>query len=430
MTPAQPRAATSLRGQVAVPGDKSISHRALMLSALAPGTSRVVGMNRGRDVAATAAAIRLLGGGIETKGEGEVEVKGWGSAGPVEPGDVIDAGNSGTTLRCVLGLCARVPGLSVLTGDASLRRRPMSRVAHPLRSMGAAVDGRNGGEFPPLAVRGGPLTGIEFASPVASAQVKSALLLAGLGADGVTAVVEPAPSRDHTERMLEAAGVPVSRTDLRVAVRGGAAVGAREWRIPGDLSAAMFLFVAAALVPGSRITVVDVGLNPTRTAALDVLAAMGAGVEIDVRGSWGGEPVGSVTVTHGPLTGVEIPPDRVPALIDEIPALAVAAAFADGATTISGASELRVKESDRIAALVEGLDRLGADVQETSDGLRVTGPRAARAAEIESHDDHRIALAFATAGLATDTDIRIRGWRCVETSYPGFLDVMREATGR
>lgn len=416
-----------LTGEIAVPGDKSISHRALIVGALADGRGRVVGANTGADVRATATVLTALGAPCSVAQDGSVEVDGCGPRGFREPDGVLDCGNSGTTLRTVLGICAAVDGMTVLTGDSSLRRRPMMRVVAPLRQMGAVIDGRRRGELPPLAVRGGTLAGIEVETTVPSAQVKTALLLAGLLADGETRVVEPARSRDHTERMLADAGVAVRVDGTAVTVRGGDAPAALDRRVPGDLSSAMFLVVAALVVPGSDLVVRDVGLNPSRAGALSVLEKMGADLEIEVEDSWGGEPVGTIRARASELRGVRVDAEAVATFVDEIPALAIAAALADGETTLTGASELRVKESDRIAAIVAGLRALGVDADELPDGLVVRGSVTLTGGIVESRADHRIAMAFAVAGLVAREPVEVRGWRCVETSFPEFLDVLAAA---
>lgn len=420
--------ARPLRGAVSVPGDKSISHRALVLAALAPGRSVVRRPNLGEDVRATARVLTQLGAVCSVEPErSRCVVEGCGLRGLTESDDVLDAGNSGTTIRTLLGVCAGLDGLSVLTGDDSLRSRPMLRVVAPLRQMGALIDGRRHGDRPPLVVRGAELSGVDVELSVASAQVKTALLLAGLGASGTTSVTEPAPSRDHTERMLEHLGVILAREERRVALAGGQELQTFDAEVPGDVSSAMFLVAAAAVVPGSDLTLTDVGLNPTRRAALEVLAAMGADLDWSESAATLGEPVGEVRVRHAPLRGVPVDPALVPSLIDEIPALAVVASQAEGATTFTGAAELRVKESDRIAALVTGLKALGGDAEELPDGLIVRGPTPLSGGEIESHGDHRIALAFAVAGLVASGSVRVRGWSCVDTSFPEFLDLLGEA---
>ena len=429
MKPTRGRVSTRpLRGTARVPGDKSISHRALILSGLAAGRSTIAGSNRGADVTATARIMGALGVTIARgEAEGQVNVESSGRRSLREPEGILDAGNSGTTLRTMLGVCAGIDGLCVVTGDESLRTRPMLRVVSPLRQMGAAIDGRAQGDLAPLAVRGGDLTGIDFESAIASAQVKTGVLLAGLAASGRTSVTEPALSRDHTERMLAASGVAVVRDGLSVAVEGGAEVEPLHWRVPGDPSAAMFLLVAAALVPGSDLVIEGIALNPTRTAGIEILRRMGADLAFEPTGEANGEPVGDVRVRTSPLQGISIGPAEVPALIDEIPALAIAAARADGETVITGASELRVKESDRIAATTRGLRILGADAEELPDGLVVRGPSAFGGGTVESYGDHRIAMAFAVAGLVATEVVTVREWSCVETSFPGFLETIERA---
>jgi 3-phosphoshikimate 1-carboxyvinyltransferase len=417
-----------LRGRVRVPGDKSISHRALLLAALAEGTSRLAGLNRGEDVRATLSAVAALGVDCRPAADfSEAIVKGYGYGGLHEPEDVIDAGNSGTTLRILAGVCATVNGVTVLTGDASLRRRPMGRIAQPLRKLGASVDGRGQGHLPPLIVRGGRLEGTSLATAVASAQVKSALLLAGLGAPGTTSVTEPALSRDHTERMLAACGVSLTRRAETVTVTGGQRIAPLELRIPGDISAATYLLVAATLIPESDLTVEGVGLNATRCGALGVLQRMGAQLDIEVDGEEWGEPVGNVRVRSSLLAGVHISDREIPSLIDEIPALAIAAAAAEGETVISGASELRVKESDRIATLVEGLSTLGARARALPDGLVIEGPTRWSGGHIDEHGDHRIALAFALAGLVSGAAVDIKEEAFVNVSWPEFWDTVAAA---
>ena len=419
-----------LTGRVRVPGDKSISHRALLVAALAAGSSRIEGLNTGRDVGATVTAVRALGAGCRlAEGGTQAEVEGCGYSGLNEPEDVIDAGNSGTTMRLVAGVCSTITGVTVLTGDASLRRRPMARIARPLRRMGATIDGRRGGELPPLIVRGGSLQGCALETEVASAQVKSALLLAALSAQGITSVTEPRLSRDHTERMLQAAGVELERSQNTVTVAGGQSPAPLELRIPGDISSAIFLLVAATLIPGSDLTILDVGLNPTRSGALEVLRRMGARLDVEVLREECGEPVGSVRARASSLEGVAIRGEEIPSLIDEIPALAIAAAHAEGETNVTGASELRVKESDRIAALVAGLGALGARARALPDGMVVEGPASWSGGDIDEHGDHRIALAFALAGLTSGKPVRMKRSEAVNTSFPEFWDLVSTARG-
>jgi 3-phosphoshikimate 1-carboxyvinyltransferase len=414
-----------LRGTLRVPGDKSISHRAAMLGAVAAGTTRVRGFLRAADCLSTLRCLRLLGAGVEERG-GDLEILGGVFC---EPDDVLDAGNSGTTIRLLAGIAAGQPFHTVLTGDASVRRRPMDRIAAPLRAMGARIAGRAGGRLAPLAIRGGGLRGIAYATPVPSAQVKSAVLLAGLFAEGETSVREPAQSRDHTERMLPAFGVAVAREGLAVRLRGPAALRGTEIRVPGDLSSAAFFLVAAALVPGSELRIAEVGLNPTRTGVLDALRLMGAEIEVHGLREAGGEPVGDVVVRARPLHGAALGGDLIPRAIDELPAIAVAAALADGETVIRDAAELRVKESDRIDALARELARLGARVEAQPDGLAIAGRGRLRGGRVHSGGDHRIAMALAVAGLRADGPVTVDDAACIETSFPGFEDLLRRAAG-
>jgi 3-phosphoshikimate 1-carboxyvinyltransferase len=418
-----------LVGSVAVPGDKSISHRALILSALADGPAVVSNLNPGDDVRATCDVLRQLGVLCEAVSKDVVEVQGCGLRRLREPDNVLDAHNSGTTIRLGLGLLAGAPLGAVVTGDASLRGRPMRRVVEPLRRLGAEIDGRHNGDRAPLWVRGRSLRGVDIVTEVASAQVKSAVLLAALGATGTTSVTEPAPSRDHTERMLAAAGVVLDRSGPTVSVAGGQELRAMDRRIPGDLSSAMYLIVAAALIGGSNLEITDLGLNPTRCGGLEVLADMGADLRAEVLGEWGGEPVGRVTVRASELHGADIDPALVPSLVDELPVLAVAASQARGTTVIAGAQELRVKESDRIDVLAAGLRRLGADVETRPDGLVVRGPARLRSAAVDALGDHRMALSFAVAGLISGREVEIKGWESVAVSFPSWSEVLSTATG-
>jgi 3-phosphoshikimate 1-carboxyvinyltransferase len=417
------RSVKPLRGRASLPGDKSISHRALMAATLAAGRSRIANVNVADDVRATAEILTAVGGEARIdRDKTEAVVEGCGWEGLREPEAVLDAGNSGTTLRAMLGLCSAIPGLSVLTGDASLRRRPMLRAVVPLRQMGASIDGRAHGDRAPLTVRGEVLHAVQVDLSVASAQVKTALLLAGLRADGTTVVTEPAASRDHTERMLGARGARVERDGLSVSVRGGEEIIPMDMTVPGDLSSAAFLIVAALLCPGSEIELQRVGLNPTRSGLLETLVEMGASIRTDATDGDGGEPAGSVWVEHSQLTGVDV--DVSPSLLDEVPILCIAATQAEGRTHIRGAGELRVKESDRIAAMTDGLTRLGADVEAHPDGLVITGPTPLGGGDIDPRGDHRIALAFAIAGLISQDNVVVHGWSCVGTSFPEFLDVL------
>jgi 3-phosphoshikimate 1-carboxyvinyltransferase len=418
-----------LRGEARVPGDKSISHRAVMLGALAEGETRATGFLTGEDNHRTVDAFRKMGVGVQVEGT-TLTVRGAGGprrAGQrlAEPDDVLDCGNSGTTTRLLAGLLAGQPFVSVLTGDASLRSRPMGRVIEPLGRMGARIIGRQGGARAPLTIVGTPLTGIHYELPVASAQVKSALLLAGLVAEGETVVHEPGPSRDHTERMLAFMGGEVRRDGQRgVAVVGNTRLAGRSFGVPGDVSSATFLLVAALVTPGSDLVLRDVGLNPTRTGALDALLAMGGDITLLARRDDGPEPVGDLRVRASRLRGIEIAGDLVVRAIDELPALSVAAALAEGTTVIRDAQELRVKETDRIASMADALGRMGAAVQPTADGMRVEGGRPLRGARVVSRGDHRTAMSAAVAGLVAGGETTIEDVACIDTSFPGFAALL------
>lgn len=422
-----------LRGNVTVPGDKSIGHRALLLGALADGTTTIEHFPGGADVRASLEAVRRLGAVVEWDGGGTVRVEGRGLALGAAGDTQLDCENSGTTMRLGMGLVAGIPGRCTLDGDASLRRRPMERVAEPLRAMGARVETTGG--RPPVRVEGAALHAIEWTLPVASAQVKSAILLAGLRADGLTRVREPLPSRDHTERMLRHLGVVVEMDERGVSLRGGQRLRGAAIPLPGDASSAAFVAVAAALVPGSVVRIRDVGLNPTRIGALAILRRMGARVRTEAARETAGEPRGDLVVEASTLRGTTITPDEVPAAIDELPVIAVAAALAEGETRITGAAELRVKESDRLAAL-EQLGRLGVEVEALPDGLvvRGTGGAALRGGRIDARGDHRIAMAFAIAGLCAGAGVEIVDPACVAVSFPRFFEVLAglgaEVTGR
>jgi len=417
----------ALRGRLRVPGDKSISHRALLFAALADGRSALTHLADGDDVHRTRLALEHLGVGIRTARGGEVRVQGNGLDGWREPVQVLDCGNSGTTVRVLSGALAGRSFLSVLTGDASLVQRPMRRVVEPLRAMGATIDGRDGAAFAPLVIRGDVLRGVRHELVVASAQVKSALVLAGLQAGGITEIAEPGASRDHTERMLAALGAPVERAGERVVrVRAGAPE-AFELEVPGDPSSAAFFVVAACLTPGSSIVLERVSLNPTRTGFLDVLRRMGAAIEVTETTTVVGEPVGDIAVESSALAGTTIAGDEIPNVIDEIPALAVAAAFADGVTEIRDAAELRVKESDRIGTIEQELSQLGVDVVAQADGMTIRGG-APRPGTLKSHGDHRIAMSAAIALHALPGDSTVRGWKAVASSYPGFAEDLRSLT--
>lgn len=415
----------ALSGRIRVPGDKSISHRALMLGAIAEGSTRIRGFLEGEDALATLEALRALGVRIERPAAGEVTVHGVGLHGLQPPRHPLDCGNAGTAMRLLAGLLAGQPFDSELTGDESLLRRPMERVAEPLNRMGAQVETRGG--RPPLRIRGGRrLQGIDYRLPVASAQVKSALLLAGLYAEGRTCVSEPAPTRDHTERMLRAFGCPVAVREGKVCVEGGARLRAAAIEVPADISSAAFFLVGAAIAPGSDLVLEEVGVNPTRTGAIEILRRMGADIALANERIAAGEPVAELRVRSSALRGIAVPRELVPRAIDEFPVLFVAAANAEGQTVVQGAEELRVKESDRIAAMAEGLRQLGVQAEPTPDGLRIAGG-AYGGGRIDSHGDHRVAMAFAIAGLRAGGPITVLDCANVATSFPGFVELARSA---
>ncbi len=424
LTVATVRPARRIRGRLSVPGDKSISHRYALLSALADGPSAITGYASGADCHSTLACLRALGVPIEESG-GRIAIAGRGLGGLRAPAGPLDCGNSGTTMRLMAGVLAGHPFTTELVGDDSLSRRPMRRVMEPLARMGGAIEATEG--HAPLVVRGGPLRGITFEPIVPSAQVKSAVLLAGLHATGDTAVVEPALTRDHTERALEAFGVLVSRDGLRVGVRGGSRLQGRELSVPGDFSSAAFWLIGAAALPGSRVEAVDVGLNPSRTALLDVLRRFGARVTIVAGDTDAGEPRGTVIVEADRQSAIEIAPEEVPGLIDELPAVAALAAHG-GRVTVRGAAELRVKESDRIATLVAGFRALGIAAEEHPDGFVVSGPAAGdaqpRGGRADAKGDHRMAMAFAIAALGARDASVVDGADAVDISYPGFFETL------
>ena len=405
-----------------MPGDKSVSHRAIMLSALADGTSRIRGFLEGGDTRATARIFGQMGVRIDAPSPGERVVHGVGLRGLRAPEGELDCGNSGTAMRLLCGALAGQTFDSILAGDASLSKRPMRRVTEPLSTMGARIEAPEAGT-PPLRVCGGrALRGIDYESPIASAQVKSAVLLAGLYAEGETFVTEPRPTRDYTERMLHAFGWPVEFGPGRVGLSGGHALRAVDVDVPADFSSAAFFIVAASIVPDSELLLRNVGMNPRRTGLLHVLRAMGADImETNAREA-GSEPVADLIVRHAPLRGVEVPVAHVADMIDEFPALFIAAACAEGVTTIRGAEELRVKESDRIAVMAIGLRALGARIEETPDGAMIEGGTL-HGGSVESHGDHRIAMAFAVAGAVVDGAITIRDCANVATSFPGFVEL-------
>ncbi len=421
------QAAESLAGEIEPPGDKSISHRTAMLGGLAQGTTTVENFLHGEDTEATMNCLRSLGVEIHVEAPCpgsrglRLIINGRGREGFREPRQVLDVRNSGTTMRMMSGVLASMPFSSVLTGDDSLIKRPMRRIIDPLRLMGAEIYGRDGDRYPPLEMRGGGLRGIEYTLPVASAQVKSAVLLAGLGAEGRTVVHQPWATRDHTERMLQAMGADISVSDNSVSIAPGP-LNSLEINVPGDVSSAAAWLVLAAIHPDARIRLRNVGVNPGRIGIVHVLKSMGASVTMEERASAGAEPVADISVDSSSLSGVSIRGETIPNVIDEIPLIALAATQADGETEIRDAAELRVKESDRIATTACELRKLGADIEELPDGMIVRGPTPLNGANCESHGDHRLAMTLGVAGLLARSETIVAGHECVAVSYPGFWE--------
>jgi 3-phosphoshikimate 1-carboxyvinyltransferase len=427
-TPRSFSASVPLQGRIAIPGDKSISHRSLMLSALAVGESRVTGLLEGHDVLATAAAMRAMGASIERREDGEWRIHGVGVGGLLQPREALDMGNSGTSTRLLMGLVASHPITATFVGDASLSGRPMGRVIDPLSQMGADISASPGGRLP-LMVRGlAPAIPLSYRLPVASAQVKSAVLLAGLNTPGITEVIEPVPTRDHSERMLRGFGADLSVETgadgtLHIRIRGEAELKPQTIAVPGDPSSAAFFIVAALLVPGSDVVIANVGLNPTRAGLIDVLRQMGGDIELVDAREVGGEPVADLRVRHSLLRGIAVDPAVTPSMIDEYPILFVAAALAEGRTTTTGLDELRVKESDRLSVMATGLKAIGARVEESEDGLVIDGTGGdplPGGATITGHLDHRICMSFAIAGLVSGAPVKIDDIAPVATSFPNF----------
>lgn len=416
---------SGLCGKITVPGDKSISHRAVILGSIANGTTRVKGFLESEDCLNTFRAFQQMGVGIRKIGPGEYEIDGVGLDGLQEPGDVIDCGNSGTGIRLMCGVLSGQPFYTVLTGDESIRNRPMGRVANPLRDMGARIYGRAGGDKAPLTVMGGGLKPIHYHSPVASAQIKSAVLLAGLFTEGQTSITEPAISRNHSELMLRGFGAEVIVELKTVTITGRPELQAQDMFVPGDISSAAYFIVAALITPDSEITVRNVGINPTRTGILDALMEMGADIAVENIRVEAGEPIADITARTSALHGTRIDGDLIPRLIDEIPIIAVAAAVASGDTVVADAAELRIKETDRIATVAAELSKFGVSIDEKPDGMVIHGGAKLVGAQCDSHGDHRIAMSCAIAGLAAEGETTVTGTGSIRTSFPGFEELVK-----
>lgn len=414
-----------LSGDITVPGDKSIAHRAVIFGSIARGRTRIFNLSGGEDNSRTVRAFRQMGVAIGRDGDAlSIEGRGWRAL--QAPRETVDCGNSGTTMRLMSGLLAGLPFHSELDGDSSLRQRPMQRVIDPLTQMGARIKSKSGDGLAPLAIDGGGLHGIHYAMPIASAQVKSAILLAALQAQGTTTIVEPQPSRDHTETMIRGFGGEVSRHGREIVLAGGQDLAGQEVRIPGDISSSAFFMAAAALVPGSDLTVRNVGCNPTRDGVIEILRRMGAAIEKFNERSAAGEPVADFRVRGGKLHGVEVGPEWVARTIDEYPILAIAAALGEGTTIFSDVKELRYKESDRIAAVTEGLRALGVTVDEREDGMAIHGAPVLKGGAVRSFADHRIAMSFAIAGLVSRDGVAIDDARCADISFPTFFELLEQ----
>jgi 3-phosphoshikimate 1-carboxyvinyltransferase len=413
-------------GEISVPADKSISHRAVMISSLSDGACSISNLLESDDCLRTVECFRAMGVPIEKNSAGVYLIRGRGLKGLKVPRDILYVGNSGTSIRLLVGILAGQDFTATITGDESIKQRPMKRVVEPLRKMGAAIRGRDDGNFAPLEVKGSVLAPIDYAIPVASAQVKSCLMLAALFADGATKLTEPAASRDHTERMFSYFGIPFSKDGNAISLASPGAIKSRNLSIPGDISSAAFFIVAALIVPGSALLIKDVGLNPTRTGIIDVLCKMGGQIEIRSKKELFGEPRGDVFVKASSLRGIEVSGDMIPKMIDEVPAFAVAAAFARGTTIISDARELKVKESDRIKTTAGELKKMGARIEEKEDGLVIEGGFSLKGAVCESHGDHRIAMSLAVAALASAGETTVLDCDCIGTSFPGFYAILKE----
>lgn len=417
--------AKSLQGVLTVPGDKSISHRSIMLGALAEGTTEVHGFLQGADCLSSIACFKKMGVSIENNKE-LVRIHGLGLHKLKLPSDTLDVGNSGTTTRLMSGILAAQPFTSIIDGDASIRKRPMKRIIHPLSQMGASIISLHDNDCAPLRIEGRSLHGIHYQSPVASAQVKSAVLLAGLYAEGKTSVTEPYVSRNHTELMLQAFGVPITCEETTVSIKPVTALHAQSLSVPGDISSAAYFIVAGLITPNSCITIRNVGINPTRDGILDVCKAMGGDITIEPIPGAVGEPIADITVRTSSLHGITIEGAVIPKLIDELPIIAILACFAKGTTIIKDAQELKVKESNRIDVMADNLSAMGADIEATSDGMIIYGGASLHGAVIDSHADHRIAMSFAIAGINADGNTKIQGAECVTISYPNFYSDLQQ----
>ncbi|MDO9067613.1 MAG: 3-phosphoshikimate 1-carboxyvinyltransferase [Deltaproteobacteria bacterium] len=419
--------ALSIKGEITVPGDKSISHRSIMLGAIANGITTVRGFLRGEDNLSTMNAFRTMGVEIDDDGE-TINIHGRGLHGLKEPSDVLDCGNSGTTIRLITGLLSGQSFFSVVTGDKYLRKRPMKRVVEPLSRMGAIILGRNQGSLAPLSISGQSLTAIDYESPVSSAQIKSSIMLAALYADGETSVSEPSLSRDHSECMFQLFGASLVRFDKGVTVRGGFELNAQQVVVPGDISSAAFFIVSALITKNSELLIRNVGVNPTRTGVIDILREMGGNIELQNQREVSGEPVADILVRYSQLKGINISGSVIPRAIDEFPAICVAAACAEGVTKIRNAKELRVKETDRITAMSVNLGALGVQVAECDDGMDITGAESLSGGLVESFGDHRIAMSLSVAALVSSKEITVKDTDCVATSFPGFFKLLEKVS--
>ncbi|HHY69216.1 MAG TPA: 3-phosphoshikimate 1-carboxyvinyltransferase [Bacillota bacterium] len=415
-----------ISGCLRVPGDKSISHRAAIVGAIATGTTEIIGYASGLDCSHTLTCLEKLGVTIERSAENRVLIQSAGPESLEEPDTILDAGNSGTTMRLLAGVLASIPFCSVITGDSSLRNRPMDRIVEPLRQMGACICGRKDSCYAPLMIKGENIHGICYQQKIASAQVKSAILLAGMNATGYTILEELYRSRDHTERLLKWFGAQISTEGMRTTVTGKTRISGRRVTVPGDISSAAYFLALAAATPESDLTILDVSINPTRTGFVEILQDMGANIALIDEKHYGFEPVASLKITGSALNAIEVRPEQIPNLIDEIPVLAVVCTQAEGVTRISGAQELRLKESDRLTAITKELNKMGANIQETSDGLIIKGPTPLFGTNVETYGDHRIAMAMAVAGSLAQGTTTINGADCVDVSFPGFWDLVEQ----